>query len=222
MTLSSTVLKRTLREKICLWFLNKYSDDTSNLFLHAGAIGWVLSSLAQTVAIAVNDKISPNKKRFLVPQEIADGIVNVGLFYTLTSSITALTKKLINLHKIKFDESEKAKKILNIPKGSNLQEIIIPKTGLNSDEIKLATKYHGKIVGIAALVSLGMQITACNILTPILRNKYASYRHKKFLQEQRENFIHNPELSHSYQSRIDMKSFLNTLPVSRFNSSMKI
>lgn len=226
MSLSSSVKNlaenRTLREKVCSWFLQKYSDDTSNLFLHAGAIGWILSSLAQTVAIAVNNKIDSNKKRFLVPQEIADGIANVGLFYTLTSSITALAKKLMNMKKIKFDESDAVEKILNISKGTNLQELMIPAKNLNDEQLKLATKYHGKIVGMAVFVSLSVQIIACNILTPILRNKYASHRQQKFLMEQRENFIHNPELSRSYQSRVDMKTFLNSYPKYPMKASMRI
>jgi len=215
-------LNRPLREQICLWFLKHYKDDTSNLLLHAGAIGWILSSLAQTVALAVNDKIDSNKKKFLIPQEIADGIVNVGLFYTLTSSITALSKKLINHGKIKFDESETAEKLLNIPKGTNLQELIIPKEGLNAQQLETLKNFNGKVVGIAAMVSLGVQIVACNILTPILRNKYGAYRHQKFIKEQRENFIKNPQLSRSYQNRTDLKTFIETYPKHPLKVSMKI
>ena len=218
--MKADTLQRSLRERVCLWFLNKYGDDTSNLFLHAGAIGWVLSSMAQTCAIAFNDKIEPYKKNFLIPQEIADGIVNVCLFYALTSSITGLVKKLINMHKIRFDESAESLKILNLKKGANLQELKIP-AGLEGSKLETVSKYHAKIVGVAAAVSLGMQILACNILTPILRNKYASYRQKKFLDERKKTFIYNSDSGCSYQPRLNIKKFLENYPKTPSNPFSK-
>ena len=44
-------------------------------------------------AIAINDKISPKEKMFLIPQEIADGMVNVGLYYSICQIIKNIGRR---------------------------------------------------------------------------------------------------------------------------------
>ncbi len=65
----------------------KYADDVGIALIHLGAAGWVLSALAQILMLAHNKDIDKKEKRFLIPQEIADGVVNVGLYYSICQII---------------------------------------------------------------------------------------------------------------------------------------
>ena len=65
----------------------KYADDVGIALIHLGAAGWVLSALAQILMLANNKDIDKKEKRFLIPQEIADGMVNVGLYYSICQII---------------------------------------------------------------------------------------------------------------------------------------
>lgn len=73
----------------------KYSDDTGKALIHMGAIGWFLSAAAQLGMIATNKDIDKKEKRFLIPQEIADGVINVGLYYSICQGIKHIGEKLV-------------------------------------------------------------------------------------------------------------------------------
>lgn len=65
----------------------KYSKDVGVALIHLGAAGWFFSALAQIVMLYRNKDIDKKEKKFLIPQEIADGVINVGLYYTICQSI---------------------------------------------------------------------------------------------------------------------------------------
>lgn len=77
-----------------------YSSDVGKSLIHLGALGWVMSSAAQTLMIYQNKDIQKKEKQFLVPQEIADGAVNVGLYYTICQAIKKLGDNLLENAKI--------------------------------------------------------------------------------------------------------------------------
>lgn len=64
-----------------------YSEDIGRSLIHLGALGWLLSAAAQVTMIAKNKDIDKKEKQFLIPQEIADGVINVGLYYTICKGI---------------------------------------------------------------------------------------------------------------------------------------
>ena len=74
------------------------------MLVFAGTLGWTLSSLAQVGAIVFNEKLTPKDRKFLIPQEIADGAVNVGLFFAITSLTHHLANNVIETGKIMFKE----------------------------------------------------------------------------------------------------------------------
>lgn len=84
-----------------------YSDDVGKALIHMGTIGWTFSALAQIVMIAKNDKINQKDKKFLIPQEIADGVVNVGLYYTICMGLKKYCDKLCESGKIISESSDK-------------------------------------------------------------------------------------------------------------------
>ena len=81
--------------------LQNYGENPGNMLVHTGTLGWILSSLAQVGAVVFNDKISPEQKTFLIPQEIADAAVNILSFYALTYSLKCFGAKLVSTGKLR-------------------------------------------------------------------------------------------------------------------------
>lgn len=73
----------------------RYSGDVGDALIHLGAVGWFFSAAAQITMIARNKDIDKKEKKFLIPQEIADGAINVGLYYTVCAGIKKIGEKLL-------------------------------------------------------------------------------------------------------------------------------
>jgi len=83
-------------------FVANTGEDQARMLMKLSALAWILSSASQIAAIAWNNKLSKKEKSFLIPQEMFDGAVNVGLFLTLTQGFISGTKALINKDIIKL------------------------------------------------------------------------------------------------------------------------
>lgn len=79
--------KSNILEKLAEKVWGNYSTDVGKALIHMGAFGWFLSAAAQITMIATNKDIDKKEKKFLIPQETADGIINVGLYYTICQCI---------------------------------------------------------------------------------------------------------------------------------------
>lgn len=77
-----------------------YAEDVGKSLIHLGAFGWFLSSAAQLTMIITNKDIDKKEKQFLVPQETADGIINVLLYYTICKAIKNYSESLLERGKI--------------------------------------------------------------------------------------------------------------------------
>ena len=100
--------KLTFLQKFNNNVFDKYSVDGGKMLIHMGALGWVLSSLAQIGVVATDKNISKKDKKFLVPQEICDGLTNVVLYYTVSQVIKGSGDYLINNGYLLTDEAYKA------------------------------------------------------------------------------------------------------------------
>ena len=86
-------------QNVLNWVAKHFSKDASKMLIFTGVAGWTLSSLAQIGAILVNPNISKEQKSFLVPQELADAAVNIGLFFLITQVTKRTTAKLFSTGK---------------------------------------------------------------------------------------------------------------------------
>lgn len=141
------------------WF-NK-ENNASFLFVTA-ALGWVLASAAQTFGLVVNKDLTKEEKKFLIPQEIADGAANIAMYAVVT---TKLMKMAENLTK----------------PGKNGKPFIVLKdaAGKALDYTSNMAQYAktGRDLKTGAAI-LGGVISTC-ILTPIVRNAFGSFVKKK-------------------------------------------
>lgn len=157
-------------------FFKRYGTQPGKMLIHTGIIGWVMSSLAQISAIIINDKIPKEQKMFMIPQEFADALINIASFYAVTRSMTGVANKAVKCGKL-------------LPK-SIKDYIIKSNLGKNLGKYNLDIGKHLRLPrnikdeylefknGIDVIATLIGSIVSCNIITPILRNIYASHRQK--------------------------------------------
>lgn len=166
--------------------LEKYGEQPGKMLVHTGVLGWILSSLAQVGAVVFNDKISPEQKVFLIPQEIADAAVNIVSFYVVTNSVKAIASKLVKSGKLTTPAilNHLKKTGIKIPKKKGDVSPIgkwdfdITKLA-NYDEI--APQFKSFKNGVDVGASMLGSIISCNLITPVLRNEYAAKQQKNML-----------------------------------------
>ena len=157
-----------------------YGENPGKMLVHTGVLGWILSSLAQVSAVVFNDRISPEQKSFLIPQEIADAAINILSFYVITSSFKSAASKLVSTGKL----TTKPIRDFLTKQGVNSNEHI-GKLNFNIEKMAnfsdIKDNYKPFKNGVDVVASTVGSIISCNIVTPILRNQYASKKQKQTL-----------------------------------------
>lgn len=75
-------------------FISWFDKDNNASFLFAtAAIGWILASAAQTFGILQSKELTKEDKKFLVPQEIADGAANIAMYAAVTTNLMKIAEK---------------------------------------------------------------------------------------------------------------------------------
>lgn len=89
-------------ESASTYSFKNIATNPGKALMHLGAIGLGLSCLAQLFMIvsSTDKEIDKNNKKFLIPQEMADGAINLGLYYTITSGIRKFGDHLVETGKI--------------------------------------------------------------------------------------------------------------------------
>jgi len=149
------------------WF-NK--DNNANFLFTTAAIGWILASCAQTFGVVVNKELSKEEKRFLVPQEIADGAANIGLYALVTTNMMKGAEKLCK-------PGKNGKPFIGL---KNEAGQILDYATHGAEYAKM-----GRNLKTGAAI-LGGIISTC-ILTPIARNAFAGYMKKRADRKNPEN-----------------------------------
>ena len=186
--------------KILTKFCEQGVTDRANFLKNAAVVGWALSSLAQTCAIFFNEKMPAKEKRFLIPQEIFDGIINATLFWFITSK-TANFGKMLALKKHVVPKS--LSKVLEnyTPNGTTIEKL---KDGFLSHVKSFGTQNDVKtaanlVEGLGVAVGLAGAIVSNNIITPVLRNKFAGMWQQKELKKINDNSPLNPYYGKDYK-----------------------
>lgn len=201
---SPAQLFTSLKTKI----FEKYGENPGKMLVHTGVAGWILSSLAQVSAVVFNEKISPEQKSFLIPQEMADAAVNILSFYVITSSFKNIASKLVSTGKITTKPIKDALKNLG-------HADKIGKFNFNIGNItEVQNEYKPFKNGVDVIASTAGSIISCNIVTPILRNQYASKKQKELLDKAKGNI--QPVLP-----RTSMADF-QRISANQYSSSLKI
>ena len=192
-----------------------YGENPGKMLIHTGVLGWILSSLAQVSAVVFNDKISVKEKSFLVPQEIADAGFNIASFYLITSSFKKVASKLVSTGKL----TTKPIKEFLTKNGYNKPEFI-GKRDFNIEKLDCFKDIKGEYKpfknGIDVIASVTGSIISCNIVTPILRNNYASKKQKKIMARLNAN-----QVQPTAPKRVSMDDYQKMISM-KYSGSLKV
>lgn len=153
-----------------------YGDAPGKMLVHTGVIGWLLSSAAQVCAIVINDKIPKEQKMYLIPQEIADALVNIVSFYAITQTFTSTALKLVNSGRWLPKSVKNFLEYKGLGDKLGKKGFDIVKSGALSPSAKKRFDLFKNGVDVIA-TTIG-SILSCNIVTPIIRNEIAAKRQK--------------------------------------------
>ena len=141
--------------------------------------GWFASSAAQVIGIALNKNYTREQKKFMIAQETFDCITNIGLYFGVTKSLTSLTAHMVKTGKLA------PKSIAEFMRTNNL----LGQRGKFGFDVTQAagfsaaglTSTYNSFKGFtdAAAATVG-GIISSNILTPIVRNYFASKRQNQY------------------------------------------
>lgn len=175
------------------------SKDPGKMLLWTGTLGWILSSAAQITAIQLNHKIPKDQKKFMFPQEMADAVINIGCFFAITQCCTALGKNLVKSGKLstpairKYLDGIKNPEIANKIKNNTLnidEHLLKLKPGENPKVSKeFEANYDKLFSGVSFIASTTGSVIGGNLLTPVLRNKFASNRQKQGIAEDKSRLL---------------------------------
>ena len=166
-------------EKILENIYNAFTHNTSKMLIITGTLGWGLSSAAQIIAILANNKISDEKKSFLIPQEMLDAVINVGAFFGITMLTKKCAAKLVDTGKIlpkstrEFLNTQFKDKIGNLNFSASEALKNAPQKTFDTFD-----KYKNFVTTAA---TVGASIASCNLITPLVRNYAASDIQKNYI-----------------------------------------
>lgn len=185
-------------DKLLTWVADKFSRNASKMLIATGVVGWALSSLAQIGAILFNPNISKEQKSFLIPQEFADALVNIGSFFAITQVTRKTVSKLFSTGKF---ASTKVRAFLD--KNPKLYKDQIGKITFDIDKIiekqPLFPKkeYYATKNFYTTLATVTAGIISSNIVTPIIRNKMANKMHKNYVDMKKTEVEQKPQVQQS-------------------------
>ena len=169
-----------------------FRKDASKMLIWTGVAGWTLSSLAQIGAILFNPKIPNEQKSFLVPQETADAVANIGSFFLVTQVAKRVVSKMFSTGKL---APQKVRNYLELHKDKYKDKV--GKLDFDLDEVlkkdKLFPKdeyYSCKNIG-TTIATVGAGSLSSNIITPIARNNMASKMQKNYIDMKTKDSVQN-------------------------------
>jgi len=153
----------------------KHIKDQANFQNWTGTIAMALSCAAFTGSVALNKGIPSEQKEFLVSQELADGAVNVVLFWVLTDQAKKWADKTIAAGRVFPSELKAKAEQVRKTVGENATFNDMAKHFLPDEALNIKNFHSGFKNG----VSLAGSLVAASILTPLIRNVVASQFQKK-------------------------------------------
>lgn len=181
------------------YLYDKFSQNPSGMLIITSTVGWILSGFAQIGAVAINKDIPKDQKKFLIPQEICDAVINIGTFFLFTRFCDKGIKKLISTGKLlPKPVRDFANKNISKEKIGNISvDIKKELKTLNASE-EVLKSYDSFKNGATVLVNLGASVIAGNLFTPVLRNTLGAKIQKDWIAKEKQNLAEMNEQKKTY------------------------
>ena len=95
---------KNLLSQFTQYMYNHYSKDGGKLLVHLGAASWACGAVAQIAMLLGDKSIDKDQKKFLLPQEGADALVNVGMYYSICEIIKRFGDRMVEKGKFLTDD----------------------------------------------------------------------------------------------------------------------
>ena len=174
------------------YIYNSFKKDTAKMLIYTSVLGWALSSLAQIAAVVVNPKISKEQKGYMLPQEIMDAVTNVISFLFITQTTKKFVAKLASTGKI---APQKVRNFLNKHKDLygnkvgkldfDIDDVLKTSNDVCKEDVRKSYYAYKNFRTTVATVAAGA--IASNVVTPIVRNNYATKVQKQYLANRPQN-----------------------------------
>lgn len=171
----------------------KLTKNLGTMLLWTGTFGWILSSFAQITAVAINNKIPKEQKKFLIPQEIADAAVNIASFIVLTKSFTKFGERLVKSGKLATPKIREFISKYNLDSKVGTKQLDITKLPQIEDEMSpkhdkdFSKAFYNLFDGVSFIFSTIGSIISCNIVTPYARNYLGAKSQKNSIAKDKLN-----------------------------------
>lgn len=179
-----------------------YGQESGKMIVHAGVITWIASSLSQVFAVVINEKIPSDQKKFLIPQEIADGVLNVIAFYAVTNSMKNISGKLVSTGKWSTKairdfvaKNPLAKDIKMGDMSTNLSKNFKE----NKEFHDCYDKFKGGMDMMAATIG---SVVSCNVVTPVIRNVWGADQQKSSIARERRKALASPNITPNISMKV--------------------
>lgn len=166
----------------------KYSKDVGRLITNATVFSMASACIAQMLAVVFNKDIAKEQKKYLVPQELADGAINILLSYILIGTVSTISKKFVSTGKWATPAIKKCVEKHALPDevqmgkiSTNLEDVFETKSKEVQEEFDVC--YGNFKNGISMGATTLASIAACNFIAPFGRNEFASWQQKRLLKE---------------------------------------
>jgi len=154
-----------------------------------GAAGLISGGIAHVAMIIFSKNIPKEQKKFMLPQELADRIINIASFCIFTSLMCKVGAKMVSSGKWstpairKFvKENTLADEVKMGDLSTNLGEFFKAKGKDIKKEFDKHYAYFKDGIEVAA-TTIGA-VFASNLLAPIGRNQFASWEQKRLLKNE--------------------------------------
>lgn len=171
----------------------KFGPNPGTAIMAATALGVATSSIAQSMAIAYNKKIVDKEKKFLIPQELLDGAINVAASVLIIGTMSKCAGRLVETGKwstdgireliAKLPETVKVK--MGDPE-TNLVNIFFEHAAPKDNE-NFKTIYYKFKWGMEMLSSAIGSVLALSVAAPFIRNYAAAKFQQAHLKKQQDN-----------------------------------
>ena len=204
------------------WIYKHFEKGSGAMILITSLTGMGLSTLAQTCAIIFNKKYTDKQKAFMIPQELTEGIINIGSMLLITKPTQRFVRKLVKTGKIAtkktleymeengLSDKRGAKnfdiriciqeKLAKINKSEEFK--VIPdevKDSILARHIDVLDSYNVYADSISAITTTAGSALSIAILAPLIRNSVAA-KYQKINMNRLQKHYQNYETQKIYNT----------------------
>lgn len=152
------------------------STQMGNIMIFTSIAGWLASSAAQIFGISRNKNYTHDQKKYMIKQEIFDASTNIGLYFLITKSLTSMSTNMVQTAKLAPKSIVEFMRRRGVIGNRGMKGFDVTQVKGFDEEGMRGTYNAFKCFADAAAATTG-GIISSNIITPVVRNCFASCRH---------------------------------------------